>query len=148
MAYLIPFIDSQKDEATPSQDECDIAFLVHILPAICNLVFLGFGVQLVVPFFVLMLVKRKTSFVMFHINQSLYFQGIIFALYIPLFAFCTLITMLTWGLGFFLYFFPACVLIAGVAYPIMVGLAARNGEWRQYAYIGERVLVSERPFMK
>ena len=90
--------------------------------------------------------KSKHPFVMFHINQSLIFQTILYVVNIALYIlgvignFCLV--------GWLLYPLNAIIVLVAVIYPIIVGLKAKDGHWEKYAVIGDKVMQMKSPPFK
>ncbi len=82
--------------------------------------------------------RGKGPFLLYHQNLSFWFQG-----FVGLFTACVWAAM--WGLSWFLgdfVLFPLVLLLcalAGLA-PLALGLAARQGQWASYPWLGQAVL--------
>jgi uncharacterized Tic20 family protein len=129
----------------PTDREREHAFYAHVAAAAlaflsCSLVF-----PILAPVAVYALVKDKTPFVLFHIHQSLIFQAACSAAQILITATGTLSSFFC--VGWALYLLGLVPWLAGSIYALVVGLWARNGEWRGYAVITDKLLHDWKPFL-
>jgi|GEM_PF-893481 len=133
--------------APPTQDECTMAFLAHLLQ-----VFTGFIGPLII-----FCVKQDSRFVKFHALQSLVWQLCYMALFFCVmigffFSIFTSLAHLPPGShgqgpppGFFV-FFPVFWLLAmggwivNVILGVVYGIRAKRGEWAAYPIIGNMCL--------
>ena len=136
-----PYANAKNAGYLPTEDERDKAFWAHIFGAIADFLFASFLVPIAAPLIAMAMAKDKGPFLMFHVNQSFWFRVVISATQIAIF----ILGFPTCGFAWFLLPIPPLV---GVVYSLIVGLAARNGEWREHVVIGEKVLNSPSPVFK
>jgi hypothetical protein len=134
----------------PTQDECSMAFLAHILQ-----VFTGFLGPLVI-----LCIRQNSRFVKFHALQSIIWQVCYMALFLGGFLF---FFFLLFGSVFhdasghtntvpaFFLLFPLLWLFAvggwivNVILGIVYGIKAQRGEWAGYPIIGKWCLIKSTP---
>ncbi len=139
------FADHASSGYTPDEDECFHALLVHLIPAIANVLFLGILIPVISPLTILLVTKERRPFLLFHLSQSIAFQALLFGANIVLVVLVSLVTILTWGRGADLYFLSFVFPFLGVIFGLRVGLVASSGEWRKCPIVGEHVLYSRQP---
>ena len=136
-----PWINARNQGYQPTQEEKDKAQFAHLFGGIADFIFGSFFIPIVVPFLVLAMTKDRGPFLMYHVNQSFWFRVVISCMQVV----CFVITMLTCGFLFFLMFIPPLI---SIVYSIIVGMAAKNGEWKEIPMIGDKVLNTTSPVMK
>ncbi len=98
------------------------------------LVLVAAPANVIAPLILFVLYKDKNRYVAFHALQSLYFQlaTIVIGVLAGILAF------ITFGVGLIVAI-PVIfgLAVAGVIYPIIVGLHAHRGEMYEYAFVGE-----------
>ena len=124
----------------PDEVEREYACLAHFLGALAALLSLGLFPPFLPPLITLWLNQRRGPFFLFHLNQTIVYQILAYGVYLVLVLIVTLVATATFGVGVVYYFFCLLVLMGTTAYPIVVGLAARKGEWREFEWVGEYVL--------
>jgi uncharacterized Tic20 family protein len=132
---------------TPTQQEIDYAYLAHLLPAIANLIFLGFLVPVLAPIALLWAVKERSPFLMFHVHQSVLFQGVLFVTYLALLFFAGTVSLIVGVAAMPFYMLAFSIPIVGFVLPLPIGTAAKRGEWSEYPVVGQVVLRLRKPFL-
>jgi uncharacterized protein len=140
-AWPPPWINARNQGYQPTQEEKDKAQFAHLFGGIADFLLGSLFIPIVVPFLVLAMTKDRGPFLMFHVNQSFWFRVAISCLQVV----CAIITVVTCGFLFFLMFIPP---LLSVVYSLIVGMAAKNGEWKEIPMIGEKVLATTSPVMK
>jgi uncharacterized membrane protein len=130
----------------PSDEDKQHAFFAHLFCALLNICCCGFLFPFLGALVPLAMTKSKHPFVMFHINQSLFFQASLYALNILLYIAGAIGNMCL--IGWLLLPLNAIVVLLGAIYPILVGLKAKEGQWEKYAVIGDKVLAMQSPMFK
>ena len=130
----------------PTDEDKQQAFYAHLFCALLNLFCCGFIFPMAGALIPLAMNKSKHPFVMFHINQALIFQTIIYIVNIALYIlgaignFCLV--------GWLLYPFNVILYLLAAIYPIIVGLKAKDGHWEKYAVVGDKVMQMTSPLFK
>lgn len=134
------------------QGEREHALYAHLLGAVVGLFTTGVIFPAMAPTLVLVFRSSRHPFLLFHINQAMWFQGLI-SLFLALNWVVFLIGYLaTCGIGA-LVLFPVCALLHAVMWlvsvvlPIVVGFGARDGKWTRYPIIGDMVLDQASPLV-
>ncbi len=135
-----PFMQAKNAGYAPDEHEREFASLAHILGALGALLSLGFFPTFVPPLLILIITKRRGPFLLFHLNQTVYYQAAAYAIYIGVFLLITLVVSLTYGIAVFLYVLCGIALMFNIAYPLIIGVGASKGEWREYEWFGEHIL--------
>jgi uncharacterized Tic20 family protein len=130
----------------PDQEEREHAFYAHVFAALANILTCGMLLPVGAPLVALMMAKQKKPFLLFHVNQSLVFQAACCAAAFSLWMAVFVLSLVC--IGWLLIPLPLLVTLAGTVYPIVVGMAARNGEWKEYPVIGPKVLREWKPFVQ
>ncbi|QQR89714.1 MAG: DUF4870 domain-containing protein [Myxococcales bacterium] len=130
----------------PGPEQCQNAFFAHFLAAIANVVCCGFVLPIGAPLLVLLFSKQKTAFELFHIHQSVIFQGALFVIQVALQIWIMVLSIAGVSLASLLNVLHVLPVLIAVVYAIIVGMAARRGEWSEYFFIGEKVL-KMKPFI-
>jgi uncharacterized Tic20 family protein len=131
-----------------TEEDKQNAFYAHLFAALANWVTCGAAVPIAAPFIVVMMDKRKHPFTLFHVNQSLIFQAVLFGINAALAILFTILSVVTCGIGSFLFLLTGVIPIIAGIYPILVGLKAKEGQWESYPMIGEKVLAAQSPLIK
>jgi uncharacterized Tic20 family protein len=151
-AYAAPgtgwYAQSAAAAGPPTEEDKQHAFYAHLFAAVANVVFCGAAVQIVAPFLVVLMDKRKHPFTLFHVNQSLIFQAALFGINAALAILFTILSLVTCGIGSFLFILNGFVPVIGCVYAILVGLKAKEGQWETYPWVGEKVLGAQSPLIK
>lgn len=119
----------------PNHDDRMWAMLSHLL------VFLGVPFPLVgafVPPLVIYIVRREQSrFVAFHALQSLYFQAMMWLVYMFIGAIGWVVAIATLGMGYLpVAAFVGFIYFVSVLYIIWAGIKANNGDVFEYFIVG------------
>ncbi|TWU12812.1 Chloroplast import component protein (Tic20) [Symmachiella macrocystis] len=116
---------------TVTDDDKLWALLAHLSGL---LVLVAAPANVIAPLILFVLYKDKNRYVAFHALQSLYFQLalIVIGVLAGILAFITL------GIGLIVAI-PVILglAVAGIVYPIIVGLHAHRGEMYEYVFVGE-----------
>jgi len=119
---------------------------------IACLVTAGLLIPIAAPLGAWLLAKDKGPFVSFHLHQAMAFQAAGFLVNFVAGIIISIIALFTCGIGGFLGVINIAIWMAlWMAlwiYPIMVGLSAKNGEWKEYAMVGAKVMEMKEPFIK
>jgi uncharacterized protein len=124
--------DSESVEYLSATDDDKLwALLAHLSGL---LVLVAAPANVIAPLILFVLYKDKNRYVAFHALQSLYFQLAI----IVVGVLAGIFTFVTLGVGVIVAI-PVILglAVAGVIYPIIVGLHAHRGEMYEYAFVGE-----------
>ncbi len=131
----------------PTQEEAQQAFQAHLLAAGFAFVSCGlFGpLGAVVG---LLLAKERRPFLLFHVNQALVAQLALTVAGFALGIVQVVLTVLSAGcLGWLLIPFSLVLWGAMIVLPIVVGLGAKEGEWKLYPLLGDKVLNEWKPLL-
>lgn len=141
-----PFAAAKAAGVIPSEDERQYAFYAHIFGTLGLLFTASSGLHLLAPLVPLLMTKERTPFMMFHVNQSLWFQGVLLILNVIVGVTAFILTFFC--IGWLLFPINGLLVLTALIYPIFVALRAKNGEWAEYAVIGEQVLQQKSPVFK
>ncbi len=130
----------------PSEEDKQHAFFAHLFCALLNLFCCGFIFPFAGALIPLGMTKTKHPFLMFHINQSVLFQGGLYLINIVLYVAGAIGNICL--VGWLLYPFNAILVLLAAVYPIIIGLKAKDGEWAKYAVVGDKVLAMQSPPFK
>jgi len=130
----------------PDQEELTQAFNAHLFGGLAAFIFCGLVFPIAAPLIVFATAKEKRPFMLYHVNQSLIFQGAFFAINAGIATVGGILTFLCIGY-FILLLLPITWLIA-VIYPLVVGMGAKRGEWTEYPFIGQKLLREWKPLVK
>ncbi len=131
----------------PDPEEAQAAMLTHMLAAA-----LAFGTcGLLGPLGAvlgLLFSKERKPFLLFHVNQALLFQLVILGAEVALGVVQAAFSFLSIGcLAYLLTPLFLVVWMASVGLSLVTGLAARDGVWRTYPVLGEKVLQEWKPLL-
>jgi uncharacterized Tic20 family protein len=129
----------------PFDRERELAFYAHLAAALLAIPSCSVVLPILAPIAVYALAKERTPFVVFHVHQSLIFQAACSAAQILITALGTLSTFFC--VGWALFLLGLVPWLGGAAYAIVVSLWARQGEWRGYAVITDKLLHQWKPFL-
>ena len=96
MAY---FRNAASNGPPPSLTDTNYAFWAHVIAAIASLCSAGLIVPLIAPFIVLLFTPSRHPFLMFHLNQAVFFQLLIHIVQIVLATVLWFVAFVTCGLG-------------------------------------------------
>lgn len=134
----------------PADDRTHAA-LAHLLGAMAGLVSGGMLLPVAAPTLVLLFHSRRNPFVLFHVNQAAWFQGVISLVQITMAVVTGVLSFVTCGFGAILLvpFIPVFLLawLAAVALPVYLALRAYEGQWTGYPWLGDWVLDQESPIV-
>lgn len=130
----------------PNDEEKQNAFYTHLFAAGLNVLCCGFAFPILGAFAPMMMTKSRHPFLLFHINQSVMFQVVVFAIQMVLVVLGLLLSLLC--IGWLMYPINAIMWLLALIYPIIVGLKAKEGQWEKYAVIGDKVLAMKSPLIK
>jgi uncharacterized membrane protein len=124
----------------PTPEDCQNAFYAHVFASIANVLSAGVLLPLLGAAIPLFLDQRRHPFLLFHINQSFWYQLLLAGVNLVLVLAVTAVAMITCGFGAVLY--VVCVIppLVGIIHPLFVGMKVREGAWTAYPVVGERVL--------
>ncbi len=133
------------------REDCSHAALAHIFGAIGGLLSGGLLIPIAAPTLVLLFHSSRNPFVLFHVNQAAWFQGLVSAIQIGTGVLAGLLALFTCGFGTLILLPLLPVFIVGwlvsVALPAYVAFRAYRGEWTPYPYLGDWVLDQESPLV-
>jgi uncharacterized Tic20 family protein len=141
-----PFATAKAAGYQPTPDELDKAFWAHMFAAGVNLICCGAIFPVVAPLLVLSMTKERGPFLMYHVNQSVIFQLALFVINTVILTASSILMLVCIGyITFFLVLIPWAI---GIIYPIIVGIAAKNGEWAEYPIAGAKTMEMRSPPFK
>jgi uncharacterized membrane protein len=126
----------------PSVDDREHAFYAHLFAAIGNLFSGGVLLPVLAAVLPMMMTESKHPFVVFHVNQSAWYQLFLFAVNLVLALVITVLAFVTCGIGALLYVLCAIPPLVGCVHPFIVAFKVRDGAWYRYPIVGERVYAS------
>jgi uncharacterized Tic20 family protein len=129
----------------PSDQEREYAFYAHLAAAILAFVSCSFVFPVVAPIVVYAVAKEKPPFLLFHVHQSLLFQAACSALQIVITTTGALSSFFC--VGWMLFLLGLVPWLGASIYAFVVGLWARNGEWRGYPFLTDKLLHTWKPFL-
>lgn len=147
-----PFRQAMQSGAQPSDEDCRYALYAHLLGAIVGLFTTGVIFPAMAPTFVLLFQTSRHPFLLFHINQTMWFQAIISLALAGMWIVFMIIYFLSCGIGGLLLL-PVFLVVhlvlwlLSVVLPLVTMLGARRGEWSRYPFIGDMVLDQESPLV-
>jgi uncharacterized Tic20 family protein len=136
-----PWVQAKNQGYQPTAEEREKAQFANLFGGIADFLLGSLFIPIAVPFLVLAMTKDRGPFLMYHVNQSFWFRVAISCMQVAFF----IITIITCGFLFFLMFIPPLI---SVVFSLIVGMAAKNGEWKEIPMIGEKVLNSSSPVLK
>lgn len=144
-----PFIEARNANYPISEDAKQAAFYAHLFGALGAIVFCGTVLNAAAPCIALALYKEqpKSPFAQFHIQQAVFFQGIIVVATIVSYIIWWIFSMVTCGIGIFIPI-PLIPILVGLIYGLVIAFKAKNGEWAEYAMIGKNVMETRSPMFK
>lgn len=134
------------------EGEREHALYAHLLGAVVGLFTTGVIFPAMAPTLVLVFRASRHPFLLFHINQAMWFQGIISLLLALNWVVFFIGYLATCGIGA-LVLFPLCLILHGglwlvsVILPVIVAVGARKGHWSRYPIIGDMVLDQASPLV-
>lgn len=132
----------------PDEEEATQAFNAHLFGALVALFCCGLLLPVAAPFIVFATAKEKRPFMLFHVNQSIMFQAVAVILILGIDIVSFILGSLTCGIGWILGIVHVVPWIAAVVYPLVVGMAAKRGEWAEYPVIGQKLMREWKPPIK
>jgi len=123
------------------------AALAHILGAIVGLFSAGLFFPVLAPTIVLLFNTTRSPFVLFHVNQAAWFQGIVSLGAIIFGVLFVLLYFVTCGMGIFLLPLALFPWLASVAVPFWVAMMAYDGKWSGYPWLRDWVLDDASPLV-
>lgn len=129
-------------------EEKHYAFVAHLLGALTNACTAGLLLPALAPLTVLLVTRRRTPFILFHINQAFVFQAVMFTFNLALAVVFALIAVITCGVGKFLFVFNLVPPTVALIYGVVVAFEVRGGAWCEYAIVGDRVLQMKKPIFR
>jgi uncharacterized membrane protein len=139
------FESARAELGEPTAEDRDYAFYALLFGAIGNVLSAGVLLPLFGAVLPLFLTRSRHPFVLFHVNQSFWYQLALFGLNGALFVIITVLAALTCGFGALLYALMIVPPIIGVVHPILVGLRVRDGAWEKLPYVGDWLWTGENP---
>jgi uncharacterized membrane protein len=138
-----PFASAKIGGYVPSEEEKKHAFYAHLFGSLSVLVAASSGLHLLGPLIPMIMRQERTPFVMFHINQSFWFQAVLFALNVIVGVLAVI--LMFFCIGWLLFPINGLLVLTAIIYPIFIGLRAKDGEWAEYPVVGEKVLSQKSP---
>ncbi len=136
-----PWIAAAKANGyVPSEEEKKLAMYSHLFAAGLALLCCGtihYPIGALIP---LAMSKVRGPFVLFHVNQSLWFHGVNALVIFVLLMVGGVLSIVC--IGYVLLAIVPIFQLIGIIYPIIVGVSAGNGAWTEYPIAGRRVLES------
>lgn len=132
---------------TPSANDRRDAALAHIFGAIVGIFSAGLLFPVLAPTIVLLFNTTRSPFVLFHVNQAAWFQGIVSLAAIVFGVLFVLLYLITCGMGIFILPFAAIPWLASVAVPFWVAMMAYDGKWSGYPWLRDWVLDDASPLV-
>jgi len=120
----------------------------HMAAGIAAFFTLGAVIPIVAPLLVHATTNQRGPFFLYHLNQSAGFQLFMFLVSLALATFLGIVTVFTCGIGIFLFFLMGIPWLFAVIYPILMGSAAKSGQWSEYLVIGAKVKTMTSPPIK
>lgn len=134
-----------------SAEDRQHAALAHLLGAIVGLMTAGVLFPVAAPTLVLVLHSNRNPFVLFHVNQAAWFQGLVSTIQLVSTIGFFILYFVTCGMGVFLLIPLIPIFLVGwllsVVYPAIVAYQAYQGQWGMYPYLGRWVLDQESPIV-
>ncbi len=143
-----PFAAAKATGYPPNDNDKEAAFYAHLFGALANVLFCGLAVPVVAPLIALAIKKERGPFALYHINQAMVFQGVLFAANVVLAIVISIVALFTCGIGGVLFVLNGIPPLIGLVYGIVVALSAKEGQWSEYAVIGPKVLNMKSPLIK
>ncbi|MCC7541423.1 MAG: DUF4870 domain-containing protein [Deltaproteobacteria bacterium] len=144
-----PFLEAKNGNYPISEDAKQAAFYAHLFGALGALIFCGSILNAVAPMIALAMYKEhpKNPFAQFHIQQAVFFQGVIVVCTVVAYILWVIIGMITCGIGYFIPI-PLIPILVGLIYGLVVAFKAKNGEWAEYMMVGKNVMETRSPMFK
>lgn len=136
-----PFLAAAKANGyVPTEEEKKLAMYSHLFAAGLALICCGtihYPIGALIP---LMMTKARGPFMLFHVNQAVWFHGVNALAIFVLLTVGGILTIVC--VGYVLIAIVPILQLVAVIYPIVVGIQAGNGAWTEYPVAGKRVLES------
>ncbi len=131
----------------PSQDEAQAAFVTHVLAGSLAFISCGF-LGALGAVLGLLLAKERRPFLLYHVNQAIVLQLGVLGASIVLGIVNFVLSVLSAGcLGFLLMPLSLLVWLGGSILPVVVAFAVKEGQWKPYPLVGEKVLNEWKPLV-
>ncbi|MGB0678727.1 MAG: hypothetical protein ACPGUV_03600 [Polyangiales bacterium] len=145
-----PFWQARHSQYLPSPEECQLAASVHRWAAVADVISLGLLLPMLAPLVALQRGHGRTRgpFLLYHLNQSVLFQGMVFAVNLALALVFAVVTLLTCGVGAVLFILNLLPPLVAAVYALVMARAARRGLWRTYPWVGAKVLQAKIPWIR
>ena len=123
------------------------AALAHLLGAIVGIFSAGVMLPAFAPTLVLLFNSTRNPYVLFHVNQAAWFQGLVSLTAIVSGLLFVLLYFLTCGFGVLLLPLAIFPWLASVGVPLWAALRAYDGKWDGYPWLSDWVLDDASPLL-
>ncbi len=123
------------------------AALAHVLGAVVGIFSAGVLFPALAPTIVLLFNTSRSPFVLFHVNQAAWFQGVVSLAAIAFAVLFVALYLVTCGIGILLLPLLLFPWLASVAVPMWVAMMAYDGKWTGYPWLRDWVLDDASPLV-